>query len=74
MAGERVDERPVLVGVDTEPADKHERVAGPCELVVDAHPIAVGARHGLNIPPRMRHHARPPRAQSTKSHRLERSR
>jgi hypothetical protein len=50
VAGERVDQRPVLAVVDAEPTDEHERVTGPGEFVVDAHPVAVSARHALKMP------------------------
>jgi len=49
-----VDQRPVLAGVDAEPADEHERITGPGDFIVDAHPVAVYARHALNIAARMR--------------------
>jgi hypothetical protein len=71
VAGKRVDERPVLAGVDAKPADEHERVTGPGQLVVDVHSIAVSARQALNIAPRMRRDRRSesPRGLSTASSR-----
>ena len=54
VAGERVDERPVLASVDAETADQHQGVTGPGQLVVDARSIALSARQALNMAPHMR--------------------